>query len=85
MTTVNISLPPEMAGYVRRRSERDYGNTSEFFRDLLRRDMGRQIDEDLAFLKGTGRAQSGPSPAQIEQVLKTQRRVREELANARRS
>lgn len=85
MKTINISLPPEMAGYVRRRCERDYGNTSEFFRELLRREMQRQIDEDIAFLEKTGRGPAGPGPQEIEHMLETQRRVRKELTDARRA
>jgi Arc/MetJ-type ribon-helix-helix transcriptional regulator len=36
MATMNISLPGPMAEFVRTTVERDYGNASEFFRDLVR-------------------------------------------------
>ena len=35
MATMNISLPGPMAEFVRATVERDYGNASEFFRDLF--------------------------------------------------
>ena len=51
MDSMNISLPPAMAEFVRRRVERDYGNASEFFRELLRATIQREIDAELALLE----------------------------------
>lgn len=85
MGTMNISLTPEQAEYVRRTVARDFGNASEFFRDLLRERMKREIEADLAMLQSTTPgAPAGPSEAELASVLKTQREVRQELKHARR-
>ena len=85
MSTVNISLTPEQAEYMRRTVERDFGNASEFFRDLIRERMRREIEADLAFLETTTKgAPAGPSDQEMEQVLAVQRQVRKELKRAGR-
>jgi Arc/MetJ-type ribon-helix-helix transcriptional regulator len=81
MDTMNISLTSCQAEYVRRAVNRDFGNASEFFRELLRRQMAREIAEDMAFLKTTTKgAEAGPSPEDIEDILRIQREVRKKLA-----
>lgn len=85
MGTMNISLTPEQAEYVRRTVARDFGNASEFFRDLLRERMKREIAADLALLESTTPgAPAGPSEAEIEGILATQRKVRKARKHARR-
>lgn len=43
MTTMNVSLPDEMKAFVDEQAERGgYGSTSEFIRDLIRREQDRQ-------------------------------------------
>ena len=80
---MNISLTPGQAEYVRRSVERDFGNASEFFRDLLRERMRREIEADLALLKGTSRgAPAGPSEEDVERVVAVQHAVRKELKRA---
>ena len=82
---MNISLTAEQAEYVRRTVERDFGNASEFFRDLLRERMRREIETDLALLRSTtAKAPAGPDERQIETVLDTQRQVRKALKHAGR-
>jgi Arc/MetJ-type ribon-helix-helix transcriptional regulator len=84
METINISLPPAMAAFVRQETQRNFGNASEFFRDLVRQKMRREIEEDLRFLKDsiTG-APAGPSETEIEQIISIQKEVRKAL-HARR-
>jgi antitoxin ParD1/3/4 len=42
MTTMNISLPDEMKEFIDRQvAERGYGTSSEFLRDLIRREQER--------------------------------------------
>jgi Arc/MetJ-type ribon-helix-helix transcriptional regulator len=66
-----------MAEFVRRRVARDYGNVSEFFRDLVRPLMEREIEADLALLETTRQgAVAGPTEQEIEEVLSLQQRVR---------
>lgn len=43
MSTMNVSLPDELKSYVDEQvSEGGYGSTSEYVRDLIRRDQDRQ-------------------------------------------
>lgn len=77
MDSMNISLPPGMAEFVRRQVEQNYGNVSEYFRDLVREKIQREIDSDLAMLESTSKgAEPGPSEADIEDILRIQKRIR---------
>ncbi|MEI6400633.1 MAG: type II toxin-antitoxin system ParD family antitoxin [Actinomycetota bacterium] len=43
MSTMNVSLPEELKAFVDAQAERGgYGSTSEFVRDLIRREQDRQ-------------------------------------------
>jgi Arc/MetJ-type ribon-helix-helix transcriptional regulator len=85
MDTMNISLPASMSEYVRQNVERDYGNVSEFFRDLVREKMRRQIEADVKFLEASIKgAPPGPSEAEIGRIVALQKKLRKER-NARRS
>ncbi len=58
MTTMNISLPDALKTFVDEQVERrQYGSTSEYVRDLIRRDLDRSELRDL-LLAG---AQSEPA------------------------
>ena len=77
MDSMNISLPPAMAEFVRRQVEGNYGNVSEFFRELVREKIQREIDRDLALLELTNPGASpGPTGKEIEEVLVLQKRVK---------
>jgi len=57
MTTMNVSLPDELRAFVDERVTHDgYGSTSEYVRDLIRRDRERGRLRELV-LEG---ANSGP-------------------------
>ena len=79
MDTMNISLPRPMAEFVRKNVERDYGNVSEFFRDLIREKMTAEVDMDMKFLQKTGAAEAGPTAEDLEEISRIQRRVRKEM------
>ena len=80
MSTVNISLPKAMGEFVRENVERDYGNVSEFFRDLVRERIRRHIEADLALLNtATDGAPAGPADSDVKEILSIQRRVRKKL------
>ena len=80
MSTMNISLPSAMSEYVRHVTERDYGNASEFFRDLVRQRIQKEVKADVAFLeKSMQGAAAGPTATEIEEVVALQRRVRKAL------
>jgi Arc/MetJ-type ribon-helix-helix transcriptional regulator len=86
MATVSISLPGPMEAFVRAQCQRDYGNVSEYFRTLVREKMKQEIDEDLRLLEATRRrAAPGPSAEDVEEILALQKRVRKDLARARRA
>lgn len=56
---MNVSLPEELRVFVEERVGRDgFASTSEYIRDLIRRDLDRQRLRDL-LLDGAGSA-SGP-------------------------
>jgi len=80
MSTMNISLPGPMAEFVRQNVERDYGNASEYFRDLVREKMRKEIDAGVKFLEDSiAGAPPGPTEEEIEEILKLQKKVRKEL------
>ena len=80
MDTMNISLPGPMAEFVRATVERDYGNASEFFRDLVREKIRREVEADLRFLETATRgAPAGPEDADVDEILQIQKQVRKEI------
>jgi Arc/MetJ-type ribon-helix-helix transcriptional regulator len=81
METINISLPPEMARYVRRQAAHTYGNISEFFRALVRAKIEAEVAQDLALLRdATQGAPAGPTDAEIAAIIKAQKAVRKSRA-----
>jgi Arc/MetJ-type ribon-helix-helix transcriptional regulator len=84
MDTMNISLPKSMSEFVRQTVERNYGNASEYFRDLVREKMRKEIEADVKFLEDSIKgAPPGPTEEEIEKIIALQKKVRKEL-NARR-
>ena len=80
MDTMNISLPGPMAEFVRTIVERDYGNASEYFRELVREKIRQQVEADVRFLRtATEGAPAGPSEADVGEILRIQKQVRREL------
>lgn len=80
MDTMNVSLTPEQSEYVRRTVDRDFGNTIEFFRDLIRERMRREVAADLKLLGSTVKdAPAGPDEQEIANVVAVQKQVRKEL------
>ena len=85
MQTMNISLTPDLADYVRKITADHYGNASEFFREMLRERIRRQAEKDVAFLQNTAAGGlPGPNAAELRDVLAIQRAVRKELKRERR-
>lgn len=78
MTRITISMPDPMGDYVARRVESgQYGNVSEYFRDLVRREQAReQAAADLRDLLEAAES-SGISPRQVPEVMRdVERRLR---------
>jgi len=70
MSKITISMPDPMSDYVARRvNSGQYGNVSEFFRDLVRRDQQRQqaLDE-LGELVDAAEA-SDINPRQVPEIM----------------
>ncbi len=79
MAAMNISLPPTMAEFVKRKVEQNYGNVSEFFRELVREKINGEVAADLAFLNSTNEgAPAGPSDSEIEEILALQKKIRKQ-------
>jgi Arc/MetJ-type ribon-helix-helix transcriptional regulator len=79
MDTMNISLPKPMAEFVRQKVGRDYGNASEYFRELVRQRMKKEIEADRRFLRETGPARPGPTEKDLETIERIKREVRKDL------
>jgi antitoxin ParD1/3/4 len=59
--TVNISMPPSLGEFVKRRmAAKGYDNTSEYFRQLVREDQRREEEERLEALLLEGLASGKP-------------------------
>ncbi len=71
MAKITISMPDRMIDYVAGRIDTgQYGNVSEFFRDLVRRDQERrQAIIELQELMTAAEA-SGVSPRQVPGIMK---------------
>lgn len=71
MGKITISVPDTMSEYVRTRIESgQYGNVSEFFRDLVRKDQERQLNAIRELNDMMDRAEaSGRSSKTADQVL----------------
>lgn len=75
MTRLTISMPDQMSAYVEAQiAEGRYGNVSEFFRDLVRRDQERRT-EAIAQLKALlGKAEaSGVGTRSMEELMNAAR------------
>ena len=72
---MNISLPDSMRSFIDRQvSERGYGTSSEYIRDLIRRDQDRQHLRGL-LLEGAASAPTAPVDTGYFECLRE--RVRE--------
>lgn len=70
MTTMNISLPDSLKAYVDEQvSRRGYGTSSEYVRDLIRRDHDRQQLRAL-LLEGGASAPGEPAGPQYFDALR---------------
>ena len=76
MGTMNISLPDSMREFVDKQvSTRGYGTSSEYVRELIRRDQDRQHLREL-LLEGAASAPTAPVDADYFEGLRKQ--VREQ-------
>ena len=77
MDSMKISLPPDLAEFVRRQVRQRYGNASEFFRELVRETIRREVQADLAFLGATVKgALPGATQEEVGELLAIQKKIR---------
>jgi antitoxin ParD1/3/4 len=70
MSTMNISLPDSLKTYVDEQvSQRGYGTSSEFVRELIRKDQDRQQLRSL-LLAGAASAPAAPADADYFSALR---------------
>ncbi len=71
MTRKTITIPDAMDGWIKAQIESGrYGNDSEYFRDLIRRDQDRrQAEQDLLSLIQEG-LDSGVSTSTVQDIMK---------------
>lgn len=70
MGTMNISLPDDMKDFIDRQvAERGYGTSSEFLRDLIRKEQERQHLRSL-ILEGMASPRAGEADAAYFQGLR---------------
>jgi antitoxin ParD1/3/4 len=61
MASMNISLPDSLKSFVDEQvSERGFGTSSEYVRELIRKDLDRQLLRGL-LLQGAGSAPAAPA------------------------
>lgn len=70
MSTMNISLPESLKGFVDEQvSLRGYGTSSEYVRELIRKDQDRQQLRNL-LLAGAASPQTAPADADYFESLR---------------
>lgn len=70
MGTMNISLPDPLKAFVEEQvTEKGYGTSSEYVRELIRRDQDRLHLRDV-LLEGAASAPSGPADAEYFEALR---------------
>ena len=70
MSTMNISLPDSLKTFVDEQvSQRGYGTSSEYVRELIRKDQERQHLRGL-LLEGAASAPAGPADASYFEGLR---------------
>lgn len=71
MSTMNISLPDALKDFVDEQvSQRGYGTSSEYMRELIRKDQERQQLRSL-LLAGAGSQPAGPADAAYFKALRS--------------
>lgn len=74
MTTMNISLPAELKAFVDSQVEGRYGSSSEYVRELIRREQDKQALRNK-LLEGAASPLEGPADAAYFEGLRE--RIRE--------
>src|SRR5438270_13957079 len=81
MTTMNISLPESLKDFVDEQVKRGYGTSSEYVRELIRKDQDRERVRGL-LLKGAASPTTTPADKAYFKKLRTQSAERRKLPAA---
>jgi antitoxin ParD1/3/4 len=81
MGTMNISLPDELRDFIEEQVKRGYGTSSEYVRELIRKDQDRLRLREL-LLAGAASPPAAPADATYFKTLRS--RVRAGRATGRR-
>jgi antitoxin ParD1/3/4 len=81
MSTMNISLPGELKDFVDEQAKRGYGTSSEYVRELIRRDQDRLRLRELLLAGG---ASAPGAPADASYFRRLRRAVRAARTTGRR-
>jgi antitoxin ParD1/3/4 len=81
MSTMNISLPEELKDFVDERVKRGYGTSSEYVRELIRKDQDQLGLRELLL---AGAASPAAAPADANYFKKLRSRARASRATGQR-
>jgi antitoxin ParD1/3/4 len=70
MSTMNISLPEELKGFVDEQVKRGYGTSSEYVRELIRKDQDQLRLREL-LLAGAASPPAAPADAKYFKKLRS--------------
>ena len=82
MTTMNISLPEELKDFVDGQVKRGYGTSSEYVRELIRKDQERLRLREL-LLAGAASAATGPADRAYFKKLRSAARAAAKVTRSR--
>ena len=74
MSTMNISLPEELKDFVDEQAKRGYGTSSEYVRELIRKDQDQLRLREL-LLAGAASPPSAPADARYFKSLRSRLRA----------
>jgi antitoxin ParD1/3/4 len=85
-TTVNISMPKPMGRWVKTRiSHGGYGNASEYFRDLVRKDQKLLTQGEIESQLLTALREGEETPLTSEDWAQTRRLVRQQITRRQKA
>jgi Arc/MetJ-type ribon-helix-helix transcriptional regulator len=79
-TTLNISLSPEQAAWVRsRKDEAGFASVSDVIRDLIRREREKELTALEAEFERMDKQDGADGPAPVDEIVKRVKKVRKTL------
>jgi Arc/MetJ-type ribon-helix-helix transcriptional regulator len=79
-TTLNISLSPEQAAWVKsRRDEAGFASASDVIRDLIRRERDKELAALESEFEKMDQRDGGEGPAPVKEIVTRVRKIRKAL------